>query len=209
MLVVDDHHLYRRGLCEVLAQSGFEVVGEAGTVRSAVRAAAQLAPDVVVMDLALPDGSGIEATRAIVSRDPQARVLVLTVSDSGDALVDAVLAGASSYLLKEASAATITAAIRAAAAGEATVSPQIATSLLTRLRKAESPRTRTPKRVKLSPRELEVLRLVAEGRDNAEIGELLGLSAGTVKNHVSNILVKLKLDNRIQAAVYAVRSEIV
>lgn len=209
MLVVDDHHVYRRGLCEALADGGIEVVGEAGSVRSAVRAAVQLAPDVVVMDLSLPDGSGIDATRAIVAADESAKVLVLTISDSGEALVEAVLAGASSYLLKDSPPAVVLDAVRAVATGEVTVAPQVAGSLLTRLRSADD-RSKPPSRTaKLSPRELEILKLVAQGSDNSEIATQLGLSTGTVKNHVSNILVKLKLDNRIQAAVYAVRSDLV
>jgi DNA-binding NarL/FixJ family response regulator len=162
------------------------------------------------MDLKMPGLTGVEATRRISGIAPLARVVVLTISADDDDVMDAVMAGACGYLLKDSSIEQLIAGIRAAASGESLISPQIATKLLQRLRAhgADEAAAETI-RADLSDRELEVLRLIANGKDNAEIARDLYISPKTVKNHISNILMKLQIDNRIQAAVYAVRSGIV
>ena len=158
----------------------------------------------------MPGLTGVEATRRISGIAPLARVVVLTISADDDDVMDAVMAGACGYLLKDSSIEQLIAGIRAAASGESLISPQIATKLLQRLRAqgADEAAAETI-RADLSDRELEVLRLIANGKDNAEIARDLFISPKTVKNHISNILMKLQIDNRIQAAVYAVRSGIV
>jgi NarL family two-component system response regulator LiaR len=204
VVLVDDHDLFRRGLRELLEEQGLRVVGEAADGEEAVRLAAHAAPDVVVMDLSLPRASGVEATHRLAAASPASNVLVLTISADEASVIEAIEAGACGYLLKDASAVEIAAGVRAAAAGESLLSPRIAGRLLDRVRgpRAEG---QPGQRAELSERELEVLRLLAEGSDNDEIAEALVISPRTVKNHVSSILAKLHLENRIQAAVYAVR----
>ena len=205
-MVVDDHDLFRRGLRELLEEQGIRVIGDAATVEDGVALAARARPDVVVMDLNLPHGSGIDATHQLVAADPNARVLVLTVAADERNVLNALLAGACGYLLKDSTIEEIAAGVRAAAAGRSFVSPQVVHHLLNRLRgSASAYEVPAPEDAKLSVRELEILRLVAEGCDNDEIAERLVLSPRTVKNHVSSILAKLDMDNRVQAAVYAVR----
>jgi DNA-binding NarL/FixJ family response regulator len=210
VILVDDHDLFRSGLKTLLEEQGLDVVGEAPDGATAIRLAEELAPDVVIMDLNMPGLSGVETARAISSRVPLARVVVLTISaDDGDVL-SAVMAGACGYLLKDSSIEQLVAGIRAAAAGEALISPRIAAKVLQLLRtRSTSPDAAERIRAELSERELQVLRLIANGKDNACIARELFISPKTVKNHISNILMKLQIDNRIQAAVYAVRSGIV
>jgi DNA-binding NarL/FixJ family response regulator len=204
--VVDDHDLFRRGLRELLEQQGIRVIGEAATGRDAVALVARAHPDVVVMDLNLPRMSGIEATRELVATDPATRVLVLSVASDERNVLDALMAGACGYLLKDATIEEIAAGVRAAARGQSFVSPSVAHHLLGRVRGPAGADTGpVPDEAILSGRELDILRLVAEGCDNDEIAERLHLSPRTVKNHVSSILAKLDMDNRVQAAVYAVR----
>jgi DNA-binding NarL/FixJ family response regulator len=167
-------------------------------------------PDVVVMDLNLPGMSGLEATWRLADAAPGTRVLVLTVSADEADVREAVLAGASGYLLKDASDSAIVDGVRSAAAGESLISPRVATKLLDQLRKGPPDMDADDDdQVKLSPRELTVLKLVAEGKCNAEIARELFVSPQTVRIHVSSILAKLEIQNRIQAAVYAVRRGIV
>ena len=208
VVVVDDHDLFRTGLMNLLTEQGIHVVGEAATGEAAVKLVRDLAPDVVVMDIHMPGISGVDATRELAAVAPRSRVVVLTISEEDGDVVDAVMAGACGYLLKSSSIEELVAGIRAAAAGESLISPQIATKVLQLLR-AQSPGHTQPPRAELSDRELEVLKLIAIGKDNAEIAKDLFISPKTVKNHISNILMKLQIDNRIQAAVYAVRSGIV
>ena len=193
---------------ELLEEQGIRVIGEASTGEDGVALAARAKPDVVVMDLNLPRGSGIDATRELVAATPGARVLVLTVASDARSVLDALIAGASGYLLKDATIEEIAAGVRAAAAGESFVSPRIAHHLVGRLRGQAGPGDTGPDETKLSDRELDILRLVAEGCDNDQIAGRLVLSPRTVKNHVSSILSKLDMDNRVQAAVYAVRKGI-
>jgi DNA-binding NarL/FixJ family response regulator len=211
VLVVDDHDLFRRGVRSLLDEHGLDVVGEAADGIEALRLATELLPDVVVMDLNLPGISGLEATWRLADAAPSTRVLVLTVSAEDGDVSEAVLAGASGYLLKDASDASIVDGVRSAAAGESLIAPRVVTKVLEQLRTATAhkPRDDDDDRVKLTPRELDVLRLVAEGKCNSDIARELFVSPQTVRIHVSSILAKLEIHNRIQAAVYAVRSGIV
>jgi DNA-binding NarL/FixJ family response regulator len=210
VLLVDDHDLFRTGLKNLLAEQGLRVAGEAENGEVALRQVAELAPDVVIMDLNMPGPSGVDTIRQITATAPLARVLVLTISDDDADVVNAVMAGACGYLLKDASVDQLIAGIRAAAAGESLISPQIAAKMLQLLRAQRSdPDAAETIRAELSDREIQVLKLIANGKDNAEIARQLFISPKTVKNHISNILMKLQIENRIQAAVYAVRSGIV
>jgi len=211
VLIVDDHDLFRAGLRTLLEeQDGVLVVGEASGGAQAVQLVSESAPDVVVMDLNMPGMTGVEATRQISTLAPLTRVVVLTISDQDSDVMDAILAGACGYLLKDSSIDELMAGIRAAAAGESLVSPAIASKVLQRLRAtSSSPREAETIRSELSEREIQVLKLIANGKDNAMIAAELHISPKTVKNHISNILMKLQIDNRIQAAVYAVRSGLV
>ena len=210
MLLVDDHDLFRTGLRTLLEEQGVDVVGEAETGTKALEQIRELAPEVVVMDLNMPGISGVEATRQIAMIAPLTRVLVLTISDQDADVIDAIVAGACGYLLKDASIEELMAGIDAAAAGESLVSPVIATKVLQRIRATSaSPLEAEAIRSELSEREIQVLKLIANGQDNAQIAAELHISPKTVKNHISNILMKLQIENRIQAAVYAVRSGLV
>ena len=210
VLLVDDHDLFRTGLRSLLEEQGLQVVGEAENGSAALQLTSELAPDVIIMDLKMPGLTGVETTRQISGMAPLARVVVLTISADDEDVMNAVMAGACGYLLKDSSIDQLIAGIRAAAGGESLISPQIAAKLLQRLRAGGADEVAAETiRAELSERELEVLRLIANGKDNAEIARELFISPKTVKNHISNILMKLQIDNRIQAAVYAVRSGIV
>jgi DNA-binding NarL/FixJ family response regulator len=210
VLVVDDHDLFRTGLKSLLEEQGVNVVGEAPNGQSAIRLTSELAPDVVIMDLNMPGLTGVETTRHLAGVAPLTRVVVLTISADDEDVMDAVMAGACGYLLKDSSIQDLIAGIRAAAAGESLISPQIAAKLLQRLRaQSTSDDAAAMIQAELSDREIQVLKLIANGKDNAQIASELFISPKTVKNHISNILMKLQIDNRIQAAVYAVRSGIV
>jgi DNA-binding NarL/FixJ family response regulator len=210
VLLVDDHDLFRTGLRNLLEERGVQIAGEAGDGAEAVRLVRELAPDVVVMDLHMPGVSGIEAIRQIAGIAPLTRTLVLTISDQDDDVIDAILAGACGYLLKDASVDELIRGIVSAAVGESLVSPAIAGKVLQQVRaRSASPEAAETIRAELSQREIDVLKLIAAGNDNAMIAAELHISPKTVKNHISNILMKLQIENRIQAAVYAVRSGLV
>ena len=209
VLVVDDHRLFRGGLRDVLEESGIAIAGEADSGEEALELAPALSPDVVIMDLTLPGISGAEATRRLLAAEPQLTVLVLTVSAEGGDIDEALAAGARGYLLKDATARELVAGVRAAAAGEAPLSPPVAARLVASMRDARRARDAAGDPADLSERELQVLRLISEGRDNTQIARALYISPETVKDHVSHILVKLGVENRIQAAVYAVRTDLV
>jgi len=210
VLVVDDHDLFRTGLRNLLEEQGVNVVGEAENGETAIRLASDLAPDVVVMDLNMPGFGGVETTRRLSSLAPLSRVVVLTISADDDDVMNAVMAGACGYLLKDSSIQELIAGISAASEGESLISPQIAAKVLQRLRaQSKDADAAETIRAELSDRELQVLKLIANGKDNAQIARELFISPKTVKNHISNILMKLQIENRIQAAVYAVRSGIV
>ena len=210
VLLVDDHEIYRAGLRGLLEEAGIDIVGEAASGEAALQLVEEKHPNVVIMDLNMPGMGGIEAARQISTLAPLARVIMLTVSSAAPDITDAVLAGACGYLLKSATTAEIVSGIAAAARGDALLSPSVAAKLLERVR--EQPVRTTvpdPSQASLTDRELEVLRLLSSGMDNAEIGRTLFISPSTVKNHISSILLKLQIENRIQAAVYAVRSGLV
>jgi DNA-binding NarL/FixJ family response regulator len=202
VVVVDDDALFRATLRRLLAIAGVEVLGEAGDGHEALQLVRELAPDVVLMDIHLPRLDGVRATERIAAFAPEVRVVVLTHSADERDVVEAVMAGASGYLLKDAPAEELLTGVRAAAAGESLLSPSIAAHLLRHLRALEPQRTADGD---LTARELEILRLLAAGKDNAEIGAALYLSPKTVKNNVTRILKKLQLRNRIEAAVYAAK----
>jgi DNA-binding NarL/FixJ family response regulator len=208
VLVVDDHDLFRTGLASLLgAQSGIEVVAQASGGRMGIRLAGELAPDVVLMDLRMPDIEGAEATFTIVQRDPTMRVLALTAVSEDAAVAAAMRAGASGFLAKDTPIIDLVSAIRAAAGGSSWLSPRAAEVVLGRLRSANADDGPDLELLEqLSSRELDVLRRIARGLDNARIAGELGISPRTAKNHVSGILFKLGLSSRIQAAIYAVRS---
>jgi DNA-binding NarL/FixJ family response regulator len=210
VVLVDDHPVYREGLAKLLRECDVDVVAQAGNGEGALVIVEETAPDVVVMDLNMPGMSGVEVTRRLIERTPASRVLVVSVSAQEEDVTEAIVAGASGYVLKDGPVEEVVAGIQAAANGESLISPRIATMLLRRMRLDEpaavdAAATTTP----LSDRELQVLRLVAEGKGNQEIGEELFIGQSTVRNHISSILMKLQVENRVQAAVRAVRDRIV
>jgi DNA-binding NarL/FixJ family response regulator len=210
VLIVDDHDLFRTGLRNLLEEQGVDVVGEAASGGDALNVVRESAPDVVVMDLNMPGMNGVDAIRHISRDAPLTRVIVLTISDQEQDVMDAILAGACGYLLKDASIQTLMAGIESASVGESLISPHIAGKVLQHVRATTAaPEAAATIRAELSDREIEVLKLIANGKDNAMIARDLHISPKTVKNHISNILMKLQIENRIQAAVYAVRSGIV
>ena len=195
-MLVADHPLYREGLRTALASTEADVVGEAGTVADAIAVVAATEPDVVLMDLQLPDGTGIEATRTVTERHPGTRVIALTMTGDADAVFAALAAGAHGYLLKGADRDTILAAIAAVHRGEAILGAGVATRVIQLLAAGTTTATPLPE---LSNREREVLSLVADGLTNAAIAQRLFLSPKTVRNHVSNILTKLQAPTRDDA----------
>lgn len=209
-VLIDDHTLFRQGVRGFLLQDGIQVVGEASNGAAGVKLVEELRPDVVVMDLHMPVMGGIDATRAIIERDPGARVLILTIADDEDEVVEALTAGACGYVLKVAAPADVALSVRAACVGECQLSPLVATRLVEHLRSAtpDAPAP-LPAPSNLTSRELQILSLVAAGKENNEIAAALTISPSTAKNHVANVLEKLGLDNRVQAAVYAVRAGLV
>lgn len=203
VLIVDDHTVVRRGLAALLkTEPDIRVVGEAPNGRDAVARAKELRPDVILMDLVMPVMDGVTATALIVANQPDARVLVLTSFGSDVKLFPAVKAGAVGYLLKDTSPEELVKAIRSAAAGESSLNPVVARRLL---RELAHEGAGAPPAEPLSAREIEVIRLVARGLSNEQIGERLFISAATVRTHVSSILSKLGLANRTQAALHALR----
>ena len=193
----------------LLEEEGFEVA-DAANGDAALRRLPGMQPDVVVMDVNMPGISGIDATREIVARSPTTAVMMLTVAQDDVRVLDAVMAGASGYLLKDARLEEIVAGIQAAAAGETVLAPRVAGGLLARVRAGGRPEElNEPAVVDLSAREREILALVAAGHDNGEIGKRLFIGQSTVKTHVSSILEKLGVENRVQAAVFAIRHGLV
>ncbi len=211
ILVVDDHDLFRAGLASLLAeQDDFDVVGQASGGRRAVQLARELKPDVVLMDLSMPDLDGSKATRLIAEADPDVRILVLTVLSDETAVAAAVRAGACGYLIKDSPMSEVFSAVRAAAHGTSWFSSRAAVALRGHLRHQPPRDARDDSALAgLSARELAVLRLLGRGDDNFEIAAELGISPRTAKAHVSSILAKLEVSNRVQAAVVAAKAGIV
>jgi DNA-binding NarL/FixJ family response regulator len=211
VLIVDDHALFRRGLQMVLKQEDdIDVVGEAGDGHEAVGKAQELMPDVILMDVRMPRRSGIEATQQIKDVMPHVKILMLTISDEEADLYDAIKAGASGYLLKEISIDEVADAIRSVWQGQSRISPSMASKLLTEfaaMSKRADERQQLPA-PRLTDREMEVLKLVAQGLNNRDIAKELFISENTVKNHIRNILEKLHLHSRMEAVVYAVREKL-
>ena len=211
--LVDDEQLIRVALARTLTSAGLELVGEADNGADAVELVVELRPDVVLMDLNLPGLSGIAVIEQLAKLAPASRVLVLTRSEQNQ-VVDAIIAGAAGYILKSTAPEAILAAVVATAAGEAVLSSQIAGRLLERIREQNIPVIAGPQhdaaaiRATLTARELQIFTRLASGESNADIGHELSLSRNTVANHIASILAKLQLENRIQAAVRAVRSGI-
>ena len=203
VVVVDDHALFVNGLVRLLSERGVAVLGTASSGEEALDLVGRLAPDVVLMDLSLPGMSGVEATRRLTARHAGVWVVILTAIAEEAPLMEAIQAGAVGYLLKDGAVDEVVAAVDAAVSGGSLVAPELARTLLRRIR-AEHPEPQGP-RPRLSDREREVLELLVAGHDNAEIARRLYISQNTVKNHVAAILMKLEVDNRLQAAVRAVR----
>jgi two-component system NarL family response regulator len=211
VLIADDHAVFRRGLDMVLAsEPDITVIAEADDGGRAVELAVELAPDLVLMDVRMPGLSGIDATRAIKEQLPEAKIVMLTISDEEDDLYEAIKAGANGYLLKEISIDEVADAVRSVHAGQSMLSPPMATKLLAEFaamaQKDKQEQERSAPR--LTKREMEVLTYVAKGLNNRDIARELFISENTVKNHVRNILEKLHLHSRMEAVVYAVREKL-
>jgi two-component system, NarL family, nitrate/nitrite response regulator NarL len=209
VVLADDHPFYRQGLSKMLTELGVNIVAEAGNGWAALKAVEETSPDVVVLDQNMPGMSGDEVARRLTSCDPPYPVIVLSVSDDEMDVMAALRAGASGYFLKDGPVEEVVAGIEAAARGESFFSPRVGAMLLRRMREQREVPVDMDRPVRLSKREQDVLRLVVEGRSNEKIGEGLSIDAGTARNHVSHILVKMGVDNRVQAAVRAVREGLV
>jgi len=204
VFLLDDHEIVRRGLRDLLEANGMEVVGEAGTAEEALQRVPATRPDVAVLDVRLPDGNGIEVCRELRSRDPELQCLMLTSYADDEALLDAIVAGAAGYALKEIRSNDLIEAIRRVAAGESLIDPAIKAGVLERLARPDSSDARI---ATLTDQERRLLDLLAEGLTNREIASQMFLAEKTVKNYVSNLLSKMGMQRRTEAAVYAARLE--
>ena len=205
VMLVDDHEIVRDGIRAMLeAQDDIVITTEAGTVRDAIDEAARTRPDVIVMDVRLSDGSGIEATREIRAARPATKVLMLTSFADDEALFASIMAGASGYVLKQVKSGDLLHAIRAVGAGDSLLDPSMTTAVLDRLRKGKQ-LMGDEKLARLSPQEERILQQIADGKTNKEIGDALSLAEKTVKNYVSSILSKLEVARRAEAAAYLAR----
>ena len=201
VMVVDDHEIVRDGLRSLLSDHGdMEVVAEAATAAEAVLRARSYKPEVVIMDLRLPDASGVTACRDIRKESPDIRVLVLTSYPDDQAVLDAIMAGASGYVLKDIRSTELLSAIRRVAQGESLLDPKVTAAVLERVRNPDA--HDDPRLARLTPTELRILQLIADGLTNREIGERLKLAEKTIKNYVSSILAKLQVARRAEAAAY-------
>jgi len=208
LLVVDDHEVVRQGLVALLGRrEEFQMVGEAGTVAEAIEAARRVQPDIVIMDVRLPDGSGVEACREIRAELPSTRVVILTSYPDEDAVLSAIVAGASGYLLKQIRARDLVAALLSVGRGESLLDPAVTERVLERVRRIATG-AYTDEMAQLTQQEQKILALVAEGKTNKEIAADVFLSDKTVKNYVSSILSKLNLERRAQAAAFVAKHRI-
>ncbi|MBY8876252.1 response regulator [Actinacidiphila acidipaludis] len=205
VFLLDDHEVVRRGLHDLLdAEPDIEVVGEAGTADHALARGPALRPDVAVLDVRLPDGDGITVCRELRSSMPELACLMLTSFDDDDALLDAIMAGAAGYVLKQIKGSDLVSAVRTVASGQSLLDPATTARLMSRLRDDDAPPEPGQEALSgLSPREREILELIGEGLTNRQIGRRLYLSEKTVKNNVSRLLAKLGVERRVQAAVIA------
>lgn len=208
LLVVDDHEVVRQGLVALLdRREGFQVVAEAGSVAEAVEQAHRFEPDIVIMDVRLPDGSGIEACRDIRAERPATRVIMLTSYPDEEAVLSAIVAGASGYLLKQIRARDLVSAIETVGRGESLLDPAVTERVLERVRRIATG-GQNEELAQLTPQEQKILMLVAEGKTNKEIASEVFLSDKTVKNYVSSILAKLNLERRAQVAAFVAKHHI-
>ena len=209
VLVVDDQELFRRGLIMLLgSDSDIEVVGEASDGITATDLAVRTAPDVILLDVRMPRRTGVEACRSIKEVVPSAKIIMLTVSDEEADLYESVKNGASGYLLKDSSIEEVAQAIRVVNEGQSLISPSMAVKLIDEFKQMSKPEREQGPALRLTERELEVLRLVAKGLNNREVAKELFISENTVKNHVRNILEKLQLHSRMEAVMYAMREKL-
>jgi DNA-binding NarL/FixJ family response regulator len=209
VLLADDHRMLREGLRRSLVDEGFDVVGEADNGEQAVALVAELQPDIVLMDVSMPQMDGVEATRAIRAAGTSARVLMLTMHADKDVLADAIRAGASGYLVKDCSTEEVAEAIRTAASGDTDLSPLLAASMLDEVRRLEAPTEAVDQDHVITKREEEVLQRIADGCSTSEVAQQLYISQKTVKNHLASIYQKLDARDRTQAVLQAVRMGIV
>ncbi|WP_307814195.1 response regulator transcription factor [Nocardioides baculatus] len=209
VLVVDDQELFRRGLIMLLgSDTDIEVVGEASDGITATDLAVTTAPDVILLDVRMPRRTGVEACRGIKEAVPSAKIIMLTVSDEEADLYESVKNGASGYLLKDSSIEEVAQAIRVVNEGQSLISPSMAVKLIDEFKQMSKPEREQGPALRLTDRELEVLRLVAKGLNNREVAKELFISENTVKNHVRNILEKLQLHSRMEAVMYAMREKL-
>lgn len=204
LMIVDDHVLFRSGLVRLLgAQPDIRLIGEAGTMRDAIALAHNARPDLILMDISLPDGTGLEATQAILAELPDTQIVFLTVHDDDDHLFAAIRAGGVGYLPKNVGASELVSRLRDVRRGEAAISPAIARRILDEFSRLPAPRFNAAENVELTARELEIVRMLARGASNRDIAERLVISENTVKNHVQNVLNKLHLHSRRDVKDYA------
>jgi DNA-binding NarL/FixJ family response regulator len=213
-MIVDDHALFRRGLEMVLAgEPDLELVGQAGDGAEAVQIAAEVLPDIVLMDIRMPRSSGIEACRAMKEAAPSTKIVILTISDEEEDLFEAIRAGASGYLLKDIPLDEVADTVRAVHGGQSLINPSMAAKLLTEFasmaKRDDEERAEELPAPRLTDREMQVLKLVARGMNNRDIAKELFISENTVKNHVRNILEKLQIHSRMEAVMVAVREKLI
>ena len=208
LMLADDHRMLREGLRRSMTEAGFDVVGEAGDGVEAIARADDLQPDVILMDVTMPNCDGVEACRRVIESGSDTRVVMLTMHADQEVLANAIRAGASGYLTKDSSTREIADAVRMAVEGDTVLSPQLARTMLEEVRKLDAPGTQEAERV-ISDREVEVLQLIADGCSTPEVAAQLYISQKTVKNHLASIYQKLDARDRTQAVLAAVRMGIV